>query len=206
MDVAVWRCDRCGERIESEYVVDPNFGERVAEHIRDHRTVRGPSKDVADALRDLTAALDKSAFDRLLPGVEVKFYQGKDGTWHADVLLDPEIYACRDDLPSMGNRPLVDQSTGQRWYDLRQGLQEFSLVTPPPGRARRMVHYTPNEARGLLDQKVAELLVKIAASRLVGQMQEAVQNMDHRGHHEWSDRQNKRRQGWAKDGLPERRS
>lgn len=142
--------------------------------------------------------MKKKQCEALLSGVEVKFYQGMDGTWHSSVLLDPKQYPDRGQLPRRGNRPLVDESSRRWWYDLSQALYEYAYNSNP----RRLVHYTPNEARALLDRKVAALLAEIATFNLTDEMQKVVAKAEHRSHWKWSQRQETRRQDHLAGGLP----
>jgi hypothetical protein len=67
-----------------------------------------------------TITVETRTLEVELEGVEIKCYQGRDGVWHGDILLNREIFPDYDKLPARGNRPREDGgpgSGGRWWYD-----------------------------------------------------------------------------------------
>lgn len=80
-----------------------------------------------------------------LTGVRVEVYQGRDGSWHASVLLDPAIWTPGHrpaydagpaaGLPPRGNRPRCDESSGWWWYDVSASSRAHRRHHPAFGGA-----------------------------------------------------------------------
>ena len=94
----------------------------------------------------------------ILPGVEITIYQGANGNWYASVLLDHTWPQDWDLLPHLGTRPFRDSGSGRWWYD---------IIGPE---------------RDALDEKVADLVVRLAGPLYTHTALGHVQGLTHRAH------------------------